>query len=77
MNAANETNQDVIVFKNLRRPSANIAGDYTEVVAKAVKPTEPFVCANASGYTRVVESFDEIGELASTSGRKIKAVFGK
>ncbi len=77
MSAQNEINQDVIVFENLCRPSSDVAGNYISVKAKAVQPVEPFKCSNAAGYTRVVESLDEIGVLASTSGRKIKAAFGR
>ena len=76
MSQNNETNQDVIVFENLRRPSGDIAGDYAAVKAKSFQPTEPFMCSNAPGCTRVVESLDEIGKLASVSGGKIKAAFG-
>ena len=77
MNAQNEANLDVIVFENLRRPSGGIVEDGVPVKARAVQVTEPFVCANASGCARVVESLDEVGEIASLSGKKFKAAFGK
>jgi len=77
MSAQNETNPDVIVFDNLRRPSGDVAGSYTPVKAKAFQPAESFKCSNAAGHTRVVDSRDSIAELASVSGKKIKAAFGK
>jgi hypothetical protein len=76
MSRDNETNQEVIVFNNLRRPSGDIAGNTAPVKAKAFQPTESFVCSNAPGCTRVVDSLDEIGELANSAGSKFRASFG-
>ncbi len=77
MNAQDEANQDVIVFDNLRRPSGGIVDGGTPVEARAVKAAEPFLCANASGCTRVFDSLSEVGDVAGVSGQKFKAAFGK
>lgn len=78
MNAQNEANQDVIVFDNLCRPSGGIVDGGLPVEARAInKAAEPFVCANASGCTRVFDSLNEIGDVAGVSGQKFKATFGK
>lgn len=77
MNAQDEAKQDVIVFDNLRRPSGGIVNGGAPVEARAIQATEPFVCANASGCTRVVDSLDDIGNIAAVSGAKFKAAFGR
>jgi len=64
------TNEEVIVFENLRQKSSVVGGQPEVVKAKA----KPFVASNAHGVLRQAKDFNEIRELGSSIGKKTVAV---
>lgn len=60
-------NTDVIVFKNLRQRTA-VVGEYSSV---SVRP-KVFVSQNAHGLLREVSDYEEVGQLATESGNRLK-----
>ncbi len=61
---------EVIVFDNLVGPTA-VDGKYAPVTMP-VPSSEPFSNVNAAGDTKTVVSLDEIKEMASESGGRLK-----
>lgn len=62
---------DVIVFDNLVRPTS-VVGEYAEL--RAVQPTVPCAHPNAAGSTREIKSLTDIGDCATKSGARLKAM---
>ena len=59
--------EEVIVFDNLRQRTG-IVGQYGAVSAVL----KPFVSTNAHGLLHEVKDHNEIGDLATQSGKKIR-----